>query len=184
VDRATQRAIALGAILAPALHSATDAMEWLHGGFTSPQLWLNYLAFLPLPAIMLGLYAVQRPRIARLGLVGALLYGFAFVYFTHTTLTAISAHAPDYESLWNQLGATYTLHGVLMLLGGAIFGWATIQARIFPRWTGWLFLGGLTVNLVFGLLPVPDLLQTIGTTVRNAGLVGMGVGTWRVGSRE
>lgn len=179
MDRGTQRLIGLGAIVAPIAHSATDAMEWLNGGFTPPQLWLNYFAFLPLPAILLGLYAVQRPRITRLGLAGALLYGFAFVYFTHTTLAALAARVPDYDRLWDQLGRTYTVHGVVMLVGGGLFGWATVRARVLPAWSGWLFLTGLTINLLVGLLPLPDLLQTIGTTVRNAGLVAMGVATWR-----
>jgi hypothetical protein len=179
MNRATRQLVALGAIVAPAAHTATDAMEWMNGGFTPAQLWLNYAAFLPLPAIMLGLYAVQRPRISMIGLVGALLYGFAFVYFTHTTLAALAAHVPDYDQLWDQLGVVYTVHGVVMLIGGGAFAYATIRARVFPAWCGWLFLAGLTVNLLVGLLPLPDLLQTIGTTVRNAGLVAMGIATWR-----
>ncbi len=178
MDRATQRVIAVGAMLAPAAHTVTDAMEWLNGGFTAPQLWLNYLAFLPIPAVLLGLYCVQRPQISRVGLAGALLYGFAFIYFAHTTLTAIAGHVANYDQLWDQLGKVYTVHGVAMLVGGAAFGWATIRARIFPAWTGWLFLGGLALNLLVGLLPVPDLLQTLGTTIRNAGLVTMGVAAW------
>jgi hypothetical protein len=92
LDPTTRRLIALGAILAPALHSVTDVMEWVHGGFFPAQLWLNYLAFLPVPVVMLGLYAAQRPRISRLEMAGALLYGFAFVDFTHTTLLALALH--------------------------------------------------------------------------------------------
>ena len=95
-------------MLAPSLHTITDAMEWLHGGFSPVQLWLNYLAFLPLPAVLLGLYAAQLPRISRLGLVGSLAYGFAFVYFTHTTLLALTLHTPTYADLWRYLGGTYT----------------------------------------------------------------------------
>lgn len=37
-------------MLAPGLHTGTDAREWLHGGFTPTRLWLNYVAFVPLPA--------------------------------------------------------------------------------------------------------------------------------------
>ena len=33
---------------------------------------------------------------------------------------------------------------------------------------------GLLVNLGLALAPAPDILQTIGTAVRNAGIVGMG----------
>jgi hypothetical protein len=178
LDKSTQRLIAVGAIIAPSLHTVTDVMEWLQGGFAPVQLWLNYLAFVPLPAVVLGLYAVQRPRISRLGLLGALGYGFAFIYFTHTTLLALALGIPTYEALWAHLGRTYTVEGGLMILGGGAFGWATLQAGVFRRWTARIFLAGLTVNLLLALLPAPDLLQTLGTALRNAGLVGMGWECW------
>jgi hypothetical protein len=149
-------------------------MEWLQGGFSPVQLWLNYLAFVPLPAIITGLYAIQRPRIAHLGLFGALRYGFSFVYFTHTTLLALALQTPTYAQFWAHLAWVYTAHGALMIMGGACFGWATARAGVLPQWTAWLFLSGLALNLVLGMLPVPDLRQIIGTTFRNAGLVGMG----------
>lgn len=174
MDRSTERLVAGAAIVFPILHSGTDVMEWAQGGFAPLQLWLNYVAFLPVPAIVLGLYAAQRPRISRWGLFGAILYGFAFVYFTHTTLYALATRAATYEDLWAVLGRTYTLHGAVMVLGGAAFGLATFRARILPRWTCVLFLAGIGLNLVLTLLPVPDLLQTLGTAMRNAGLVGMG----------
>lgn len=37
-----------------------------------------------------------------------------------------------------------------------------------------LFGAGLAVNLIMGLLPVPDIFQTIGSAVRNLGLMLMG----------
>jgi hypothetical protein len=174
MDRTTQRLVAAAAIIAPGLHTLTDGMEWLQGGFSPVQLWLNYLAFVPVPAVLLGLYAAQRPRITQAGLVGALLYGFSFVYFTHTTLLALMLRTATYEQLWSNLGWVYTAHGALMIIGGACFGWATVRARVLPRWTAWLFLGGLVLNLGLGLLPVPAGLQTVGTAIRNAGLMGMG----------
>jgi hypothetical protein len=179
MDRLAFRLTALGAILAPAVHTVTDLLEWLQGGFSPTQLWLNYLAFLPLPAVLLGLYAAQRPRIGTLGLVGAVGYGIAFIYFTHTTLLAVALATPDYETLWSSLGATYTIHGALMIVAGGAFGWATLRAGVFPRWTGATFLAGIALNLALGLLPLPDILQTVGTLLRNAGLVGMGWALWR-----
>jgi hypothetical protein len=173
-DPFVARLIALGAILAPSMHTLTDVMEWAHGGFSALQLWLNYLAFLPLPAILIGLYTAQRPRISKAGLAGAVGYGFAFIYFTHTTLVALAAATPDYQQLWGSLGAMYTAHGGLMIVSGFLFGWATLRAGVFPPWTAWTFLCGVAVNLGLGLLPVPDILQTAGTLLRNAGLIGMG----------
>jgi hypothetical protein len=174
MDLPTRRAVALGALGAPLLHSLTDLLEWLQGGFSPLQLWANCLAFLPLPAILIGLYAAQRPHISRSGLAGAVLYGFAFIFFTFTTLQAIVGRVPSYADLWERLGRLYTVHGALMIVGGLLFGLATWKAKAFPRWAPALFLAGLGVNLVLTFLPVADLYQTLGTTLRNAGLMGMG----------
>jgi hypothetical protein len=37
-----------------------------------------------------------------------------------------------------------------------------------------LFAAGLLVNLGLAVVPAPDILQTVGTAIRNAGIVGMG----------
>src|SRR5262245_37188752 len=89
-------AVGITAIAAPALHSLTDALEWYRGGFSPLQLALNYAAFVPMPWLALGLYAVQSPRPGAMGLVGALLYGAAFAYFGHTTLYALHEQIPTY----------------------------------------------------------------------------------------
>lgn len=182
LDGQLRRLVAIAALLAPTLHTATDVMEWLAGGFTTPQLWLNYLAFLAVPAMMVGLYAAQRPQAAWLGLFGALAYGCAFIYFAHTTLLALTLGMPTYEALWGHLGGTYTLHGALMVVGGAAFGWATLRAGVLPAWTAVVFLAGIATNFVLALLPLPDLLQTLGTLLRNAGLAAMGWALWSLDS--
>ena len=98
----------------------------------------------------------------------------SFVYFAHTTLFALAIGSPDYETLWVELGSVYTIHGAVMIVGGSLFGSCTLRARVFPAWTAWLFLAGITMNLALGVMPLPDVLQTLGTTLRNAGLIGMG----------
>jgi hypothetical protein len=174
-----RKLIAVGAIGAPLLHCVTDLLEWLQGGFSALQLWLNYVAFLPLPAIMIGLYAMQRPQVSLWGLAGAVLYGFAFIYFTFTTQLALVDHVATYADLWNRLGVAYTFHGALMIIGGALFGHASLRAGVLPRWSAGMFLAGLGLNLALTFADVPDLYQTLGTAVRNAGLVGMGWALWR-----
>lgn len=64
--------VGVAALVAPLLHSLTDAIEWRQGGFSTAQLWLNYLAFLPMPGLLLGVAAIpeagampQRPRRCR-----------------------------------------------------------------------------------------------------------------------
>jgi hypothetical protein len=176
----TSKSIALrvvvgaAAIVAPILHCVTDAMEWYQHGFSQAQLWLNYVAFLPMPWLLLGIYAIREEELGVSALVGALLYGIAFTYFAHTTLYALASDAPTYEALWRQLGPAYTAHGALMVVGGLLFGGAALRGGGLPRPAVWLFGTGLLVNLVLALVPGPDILQTVGTAVRNAGLVGMG----------
>lgn len=167
-------AVGSAAVVAPALHSITDLLEWYHGGFSTSQLWLNYVAFLPMPWLLLGLYAVHEPRPNVLGLIGALLYGVAFTYFAHTTLYAISEHIPTYEALWSRLGSFYTLHGGFMVFGGLLFAWSALRAGWLPKWPLRLFALGLALNLFLALVPAPDILQTVGSAARNLGLMAMG----------
>jgi hypothetical protein len=167
-------AVGIAAVVAPALHCVSDVLEWMHQGFGDGQLWLTYVAFLPMPWLLLGIYAVHQPRPGVAGLVGAILYGIAFTYFAHTALYALAERIPTYEALWQRLGATYTVHGALMVAGGLSFAWSVLRAGQLPRVSVWLFAAGLGVNLVLALLPAPDILQTVGTAIRSLGLMMMG----------
>jgi len=171
--------VGCAAILAPPLHSLTDVMEWTHGGFSDAQLWLNYIAFLPMPWLLLGICAVRQPRPDVPAIAGALLYGVAFTYFAHTTLYALSEHVPTYEALWSKLGHTYTVHGAAMVVGGLLFAWSALRGGWLPKAAVGLFAAGIAMNLLLALLPAPDILQTIGTAARNVGLMGMGYATLR-----
>ena len=166
--------IGIGAIVGPGLHTLTDIAEWLAGGFSEPQLWANYVAFLILPFVMIGLYSIQRPNIHAWGLAGALLYGASFIYFSHTTLYALTEQVADYALLWERLGITYTLHGVIMILGGIAFGVATFRAGVLPAWAAAMFLAGIVLNLGLAVIQAPEILQTVGSLLRNLGLIGMG----------
>lgn len=175
MDQRLRLLIGLAAIFSPGLHIASDLLEWVDGAFSTPQLYASYVAFLVVPFLMVGLYAVQRPKIGGVGLLGALLYGASFVYFAYTALYAAVAQVPNYEMLWQQLGGWYSFHGGVMIVGGLLFGVASLRALVMPRWTASLFVGGVGLNLLFGLIPVPDMLQTLGSLLRNAGIIGMGV---------
>lgn len=183
-SQALRTVVGVTAVIAPILHSITDAMEWYQGGFSPPQLWLNYVAFLPMPWLLLGLYTVSKNDLGICGLIGALLYGAAFTYFAHTTLFALASGSPNYESLWQQLGPIYTLHGGFMVAGGMLFAWAAVRATTPPKIFVGLFAAGLVVNLCLALLPAPDILQTLGTALRNIGIVGMGYATLTVSRRS
>jgi hypothetical protein len=171
--------IAILAILAPALHLASDVMEWAGGGFSTAQLLINYLGFLLMPFMMIGLYSVysvQRRKIGWAGLAGAVLYSISFIYFAHTTLYALEERVRDYETLWNKLGVVYTFHGGLMVAGGLLFGFAVLKAGVFRRSAVIIFIAGILLNFLLSLLPLPEILQIVGSTLRNLGLMGIGAG--------
>ena len=173
-DNALRFAVGITALVAPAVHSITDAMEWYQQGFSTSQLWLNYIAFVPMSWLLFGIYVVHDPKPNAAGLIGALLYGAAFTYFAHTTLYALDHGVSTYEALWQRLGSVYTVHGALMICGGVLFAWAVLRAGWLPRFAVLLFLAGIGMNLLLSLLPAPDILQTIGSAARNLGLVAMG----------
>jgi hypothetical protein len=176
MERSLRRWIGAVAVGAPALHLLSDGVEWIGRGFSPAQLWMSYLAFLFIPILLVGLYAVQRPRVPPGALLGAVLYGAAFVYFAHTALYALAEHTADHAMLVKGLGAAYTVHGALMILGGLMFGIGSLRAGVLPRPAVIVFLAGLSLSLVFGVLPLADVGQMIGSVVRNLGLIGMGVG--------
>jgi hypothetical protein len=169
------RVVGVAAIVAPALHSASDALEWYQGGFSQAQLAINFAAFLPMPWLLLGVHAAQARRTDAVGLVGALLYGAAFVYFIHTTLVALEARVPTYAALWQQLGGEYTAWGAVMVIGGLAFTWSAWRTPALPKGAVAVFGAGLVVNLALAVVPAPDLWQTVGTLLRNVGLIGMGL---------
>ncbi len=72
------------------------------------------------------------------------------------------------------VGFIYTLHGALMVLGGLLFGAAMLRAGQLPRVAVLLFLCGLTLNLLFAVIPLPEIAQIAGSALRNVGLIGMG----------
>lgn len=167
--------LAIVTILAPLLHAVSDIMEWKMGGFSRTQLILNYAGFLPMPFIMVGLYAVQRAKVASYAVCGAIFYGIAFIYFTHTTLLALENRVPDYETLWEQLGWAYTIHGGFMVAGGLLFAYGSLRARVLPKYAIALFALGILMNLLIVFLPLPDTAQIAGSLTRNAGLIWMGI---------
>jgi hypothetical protein len=100
-----------------------------------------------------------------------------FVSYSHDDQQhkyALAVRAPNYESLWQELGPTYTVHGALMVIGGLLFAGAALKGESLPSAPVLLFGGGLLVNLTLALVPAPDILQTLAAAIRNAGLVGMG----------
>jgi hypothetical protein len=165
--------LGLAALTFSAAYFVSDVMELTHGGFSTPQLVLTYLAEAAIPVFVLGLYAVQRPHIGALGLLGAIAYAYAYIFFTGTVLLALVDVSADWDALVGDLGPWVTIHGLLMVVAGTAFGVAAIKADVLPRWTGVTLIIG--VILVASSSGLPDLAQTLSAGVRDLAFAGMGL---------
>jgi hypothetical protein len=164
------------------LYFASDLIELLQGGFSTAQLSLTYAAEAAIPLLVLGLYALQRPRIGQLGLVAALAYAYTFVFFASTVVYALIDHTSDWNSLASKLGAWVTVHSALMVIAGIAFGVAVIRARVLPRWTGGTLILGMIMMTISTALP--EVAQTAAAGVRDLGFAGMGVALVRYGRAQ
>jgi hypothetical protein len=156
----------------------SDAVEAIQGGFSDGQLLLTLVAEAAIPPLVVGLYLVQRPRIARVGLVSAIAYAYSFVFFTGTVVYALVNGTADYRTLSDHLNPWMTIHGAIMVLAGLGFGFAVAKANVRPRWTG-IALGGGVV-LVALSQSMPEGVQLIAAGVRDVGFFGMGVALLQV----
>jgi hypothetical protein len=169
--------IGFAAVAFSALYLASDVLELLQGGFSTVQLALTYAAEAAIPLFVLGLYASQRPRMGRLGLVAALVYAYTFVFFTSTVVYALVDRTPDWDALTSTFGAWIVIHSALMVIAGIALGVATMRAQVLPRWTGAaLVLGMILMALATAL---PDVAQTLAAGVRDVAFAGMGAGLLR-----
>lgn len=154
------------------LYLLSDLLELAQGGFSTPQLLMTYVAEAAIPLFVLGLYAVQRPRIGWPGLLSAVVYAYTFVYFTSTVVHALVERTSDWQSLEQRLGVWLTVHSALMVLAGVGFGIAVIRARVFPRWTGATLIAGMLLMVITSGLPAPA--QTASAGIRDLAFAAMG----------
>jgi hypothetical protein len=106
--------VGLAAIGFSVVYFASDILEVGQGGhFSAVRLALTYAGEAAIPLFVLGLYAVRRPRIGRLGLFGAVAYAYAYVFFTSTVVYALVARTPDYEAVTKEFGAWMVVHGLI-----------------------------------------------------------------------
>jgi hypothetical protein len=136
------------------------------------RLCLTYAGEAAIPLFVLGLYAAQRPRIGRLGLFGAIAYAYSYVFFTATVVYALAAGTRNYPALVKVFGASMTVHGLIMLVGGLAFGLAVVRAGVLPRWTGVCLMVG--VVLVAAASGLPNIARALAETVPAIAFIGMG----------
>jgi hypothetical protein len=96
--------VGLSAIGFSTAYILSDLIELAQGGFSTFQLALTDAAEAALPLFVLGLYAVQRPHIGRLGLLGALAYAYAYAYFTGTVTYSLVEHTSNWAARTAEMG--------------------------------------------------------------------------------
>ena len=174
MDRAHRLQTTFGAValVFSILYFLSDAIEAVQGGFSTGQLWLTLVAEVAIPFFVIGLYLVQRPRIGRLGAVGAVGYAIAYVFFVWTVIYPLIHTVPDFKALSEIFGTWMFLGGALMVFAGLAFGWATIRAGVLPPWTGAALMVGVVA--VAATQGAPEGVQLVATGVRDLGFAGMG----------
>jgi hypothetical protein len=164
--------VGAAALLFSLAYFVSDAIEAAQGGFSTGQLVLTLIAEVAIPFFVVGLYLVQRPRIGRLGAWGAGGYAVAYAFFVWTVIYPLIHDVPDFEALSDIFGVWMFLGGVLMVVAGLAFGWATIRAGVLPRWSAVTLMAG--VVLVAATQGAPEGLQLVAAGVRDLGFAGMG----------
>ncbi|MCU1688414.1 MAG: conserved rane protein of unknown function [Pseudonocardiales bacterium] len=154
------------------LYLASDIIEVVQRGFSTERLVLTYIGEAAIPLFVLGLYSLQRPAIGRLGLLGAVAYSYAYVFFTSTVMWALVARATDYDGVTDAFGAWMLVHGAIMLIGGVAFGVAVVRAQVLPRWTGICCAAGVVLVAAASGLPVAA--RTLAEAVTAVAFIGMG----------
>ncbi len=137
---------------------------------------------------LFGLYASQSIQTRTLGLIGFILIfiGMAsflgITYFETFINPVLVGKAPEFvESqfageLPGALAVVLPLSGMLFSLGWLLFGIATIQANILPRWAAILAIVG---GVPFGVDPVlPEIVGTIAAVVFGLGAIWLGYALW------
>jgi hypothetical protein len=180
--RGLRALVGIAAVGFSVLYLVSDVIELAQGGFSSLQLGLTYAAEAAIPVFVLGLYAFQRPQIGRLGLIGAVVYAYSFVFFTGTVVVALVDQTSDWDTLQAQFGVWMTVHSVLMIVAGVMLGTAVARARVLPRWTGITLIAGMVLMAVTSALP--DVVRTMSAGVRDLAFAAMGWSLVRLRSQR
>jgi hypothetical protein len=160
------------AVIFSALYLSSDVIEAAQAGFSAGQLWLTLVAEAAIPPLMLAIYALQRPRIGRLGLAGAGGYAVVYVFFAWTVVYALANGTPDFDALTRDLDPWMTVGGVVMVIAGSVFGIAWLRAAVVPRWPAVVFMSGVVLVALASGLSEPA--QLVAAGLRDVAVAAMG----------
>ena len=143
-----------------------------------------------------GLYARQVEAAGWLGLAGYFLLSLwlvlilPFTFFEVFILPLLATEAPAFAEgflgvftgstgamNFGVLAALWTLSDVLLLLGGLVFGIATLRAGILSRWPAGVLTVGFGLAPVFGAL-LPHELAPLAAVPMGVGLAWLGYALW------
>ena len=140
----------------------------------------SILVLLGLP----GMYTRQAGRAGMLGLLGflfiwyvTLFQGVLIPFTTVTFIPLLAAHLLSAQfaitppSTWTAFSLVSMVGEVLGILLLAI---ATLRARVFPRWIGWLLIATLVVGFVNFVPFFPEALQSLPGIIGSAAMIGFG----------
>jgi hypothetical protein len=142
-----------------------------------------------------GIYARQAEETGWLGLAGYVLLSLWFVLVTGFTffeafiLPLLVTDAPKFAEAFlgistgsaaaanvGALATLWSLLGVMYILGGLLFGFATLRAHVLSRWAGGLLGLGAVSSPAFAL--VPQAFAPLAAVPVGLGLAWMGYAVW------
>lgn len=139
--------------------------------------------------VLLGLPGVYARQAGRAGILGLL--GFLFVWYVNlyqgviipfTSVTIISQMTAHIVPQSAAIAMTpppawmpfFLVSLVGQVLGILLLGIATLRARVFPRWIGWLLIATLVVGLVSQIPFLPEAVSNLTAIIGSVAIAGFG----------
>jgi hypothetical protein len=141
----------------------------------------SLLVLLGLP----GMYTRQAERAGILGLLGFLfvwyvtLFQGVMISFTNVTfIPLLAAHQVAPSVVVGTPPSTWTPFFIVSLVGQVfgilLLGIATLRARVFPRWIGWLLIATVVLGVVSHAPFIPEALQSLSAIIASVAIAGFG----------
>ena len=191
----------LAAILAGAIFAVIqpihppDVVESVTTGYWSLIVGLKYAMCFAFLIGVAALYLVQADRAGWIGLAGFVLFSLSwalqsgFVFTEVFVMPPLAVVSPDFVSSMlglatstagpHSIGAmtpTYAFVGICYLLGGVLFGIATVWAKVLPRWPAVLL--AVTALVTPAAVLLPHAIQRLVAIPMGIAVIWLGYSLW------